>query len=63
MKVLLDGIDAFIVREMGNAGPPASKFFQEEMKDIVAKIFPPETAADEEEDEDDDGDSDGEDDE
>ena len=34
-------IDEFIMREIGNEGPPASKFYIAEMKDIVARYCAP----------------------
>ena len=40
-KVLAEAADTYIMREMGRAGPPASKFFVADMKDIVAKHLPP----------------------
>ena len=33
-------IDAFIMREIGNAGPPPSKFFVAELKDVAARLYP-----------------------
>ena len=41
VRALTEAVDSFIVREMGRAGPPPSKFFVAEMKDVVARLFPP----------------------
>ena len=40
-SVLSKAVDTFIAREMGRAGPPASKFYVEGMKDVVAEHLPP----------------------
>ena len=49
VKVIGDAIDTWIMKEMGREGPPASKFYLAEVKDLVATLFPPtkeETASD-----------------
>ena len=38
-----------IVREMGGEGPPASKSYLVELKDVVAMVFPGQTVEAEEE--------------
>ncbi len=40
-SVLSNAVDTFIAREMGRAGPPPSKFYVAEMKDVVAQHLPP----------------------
>ena len=39
--VLAGAVDTFIAREMGRAGPPPSKWYIAEMKEVVAKYLPP----------------------
>ena len=34
-------IDEFIMRAMGNTGPPPSKFYIAELKDVASRLFPP----------------------
>ena len=41
VEVVSRAIGTFIMREIGREGPPPSKFFIAEMKDEVAKHFPP----------------------
>jgi len=41
VSVLSKAVDTFIAREMGRAGPPPSKFYVAEMKDVVAQHLPP----------------------
>ena len=48
-------IDEFIMREIGNAGPPPSKFFIEELKDVAARLYPNRDLEDEEDSSDDGG--------
>ena len=43
VDVIAGHIDNYIMREMGREGPPASKFFLAEVKDVVARLFPPTT--------------------
>ena len=53
-----NGIDEYIMREMGREGPPPSKFYVAEVKELVQKMFPPieeDVGEDDEEDDDDDG--------
>ena len=40
-SVLASAVDTYIAREMGRAGPPPSKWYIAEMKDVVAKYLPP----------------------
>ena len=40
VRVMSEAVDTFIVREMGREGPPASKFFIAEMKEVVDRLFP-----------------------
>ena len=40
VRAVAEAIDSYIVREMGREGPPASKFYQEEMKELVKELFP-----------------------
>jgi len=40
VDVLSDAVDQFIMREMGRAAPPPSKFFVAEVKELVARLSP-----------------------
>ena len=48
VRALTEAVDSFIVREMGREGPPASKFFLAEIKDVVKRVFPVEGNEEEE---------------
>ena len=39
--VIQGHVDKYIMVEMGREGPPASKFYTAEVKELVARLFPP----------------------
>ena len=46
VEVIRRAVDKHIMREMGREGPPPSKFYEKEMKDLVGRMFPQQDASD-----------------
>ena len=50
VDVVTNAVDEYIMREMGREGPPPSKFFENEAKEIVKRLFPEVSEDDEDDD-------------